>query len=124
MNSTLSPDFLVAASLQAGFKPNPTLDCRCALLRLALTQETFTGADLSDDLTGGNPTMAGCAVGSLVSWGLIEACGRVKSPKPNANGRKVDVLRLAEGKRGAAIAFLKANQREIPVEHQQELFAS
>ena len=45
--------------------------------------------------------------------------GRVKSPRENAKGRKLDLLRLAPGKRGTALTWLRANSLPVPVAGQQ-----
>ena len=112
-STTLDPQFLSAAALTQDFKPRPMLEAKAALLRLALTRLDFTAAEIAS-ATNHSPTLAGCAAGSLISIGLLVPVGRVKSPNPSANGRRVNVLRLAEGKHATVLAWFRANN--LPLE--------
>ena len=72
------------------------------------------GADVPDVLRGGpaggghggNVHLAGCATGALVATGMIEVIGRIKSPKPSAKGRRLDLLRLPPENYAKAETFL------------------
>lgn len=109
MTTTLSPDFLRAAALVTNFKGQKMRAVQAELLRIALRTVEFSACDLPSDFCAGNPQLSGCATGALVSIGLLEVCGRVKSSNPAANGRKVNRFRLVAGKRNTAHAWFKAN---------------
>lgn len=114
----MNPDFLLAAMRMQEFKGDKMLSVKAGLLHLAITGLDFTAADLPAGLTAGSKHIAGASTGALVALGLIIVVDRVKSPNPNAKGRKVDVLRLAPGKRGTVLAFFKAHNLPLPSETQ------
>lgn len=107
--TTLEPSFLRAVVLVSGFRGNAMRSAQAALLLIGLRGIEFTGADLPGEVTNGSPHIAGAAVGSLISIGLLEVTGRVKSPNPNAKGRKVDVLRIPAAKWNTAKTWLAQN---------------
>lgn len=115
MTTTLDPQFLRAVVLMADFKPGPMRLAKAALLAFALTGEDFTAAHLPAEITGGNKHLAGAASGALVSAGLLRVVDRVKSPNPNAKGRKLDVFRIAPGKANTIRAWFTAQQLTPPV---------
>lgn len=125
MTTTLDPSFLAASMLMQDFKPRRMVAAKGGLLWMALTRHQFTAADLPPEITLGSAHIAGAATGALIAEGLLVAVARTKSPKPAAKGRKLDVLQLADGKRGTARAWLIANQFPVPPERapqQRELF--
>ena len=107
--SQLSPDFLRAIALQAGFKPKLSVGVQGALLLIGLEKPTFTAAELPADVTGGSKHISGAATGNLISIGLLTVVGRVKSPNPNAKHRKLDLLTITPGKMSTVKAWLKTN---------------
>ena len=117
--TTLDPSFLRAVVLMTSFKPEPMKRAQAALLIIALEGLDFTAADLPGEVAGDNVHLAGAATGALVAQGLLNVVGRVKSPRLNAKGRKLDVLRLA--KRETARTWLQANGFEVPAERQREM---
>lgn len=122
--TTLDPQFLRAVVLVTGFKPNPMRTAQAALLMIGLRAQTFTGADLPAEVTNGNRHLAGAATGSLIALGLLEVVGRVKSPNPDAKGRKLDLLSLPESKRATARTWLERNGFTVEQTAQQELFVA
>jgi len=119
MSTTLDAQFLRAVVLVTAFKPEPMKRAQAALLLLGLTGQDFTAAELPGEITGGSKHLAGAATGALVSEGLLDVVGRVKSPNPNAKGRKLDVLRIASGKWQTARTWLRVNGVEVPEEKEQ-----
>lgn len=113
--TTLAPDFLAAIVTMTAFKPRPMLNAEAGLLYLALRGLDFTESDLPAEIGGKH--LSGAATGALIAQGLIIPVGRIKSPKENAKGRKLDVLRLADGKRQTALVWLKRNG--FPTEERQ-----
>lgn len=113
------PNFLIAALHVAAFKRHKLLAAQAGLIDLALRGEDFTAADLPAELTGGSKNIPGLATGTLLAQGLIACVGRVRSPNENANGRKLDLLRLAPGMRSTAITWLLRNELPAPVAGQQ-----
>jgi hypothetical protein len=109
MNSTLDPQFLVATMHVTSFKRGQMLRAQGALLTLGLRWPTFTAADLPGEITGDNKHLAGCATGALAAQDLIRSVGRVKSPRENAKGRKLDVFAIPNERVSTARAWLRAN---------------
>lgn len=107
--TTLDPSFLRTLVLVTGFRGNDMQRAQAALLIIGLLGRDFSGADLPAEIANGSRHLAGCAVGSLVSTGLVECVGRIKSPHPNAKGRKLDLLRIPGNKVNTARAWLRAN---------------
>lgn len=107
--TTLEPAFLVACLQISAFKGGAMRAAQGALLTMALRGGSFTAADLPEAVTGGSRHLAGAATGSLISMGLLVVVDRVKSPDEKAKGRKVDVLRLADGKRATVLCWLVRN---------------
>lgn len=114
MSTTLDPSFLTAVLLLNSFKHRPMLMTQAALLHMALSGLEFTAADLPGEVTQGSKHIAGAATGALISQGLLIVVRRIPSPRPEAKGRKLDVLRLAQGKRGTAATWLKVNGLPTP----------
>lgn len=121
MSTVLDPQFLVACLQISAFKGGQMKACQGALLTLALADGDFTAAELPESVTGGSRHLAGAATGSLISMGLLVVVDRVKSPDLKAKGRKLDVLRLAPGKRQTALTFIERNGLPIPKVGQIEL---
>jgi len=94
----MSADFFRGVLLKVAFKPEPLRRAQAALLYVALEGKTFTADVLPGEITGGDTTLAGCAVGSLATMRLIERVERVKSPAKSRNGAWVNVWRLASGR--------------------------
>ena len=107
--TTLDPQFLRAVILVSGFRPRPMETAQIALLCIGLRGGRFCAADLPGEITHGDQHIAGCACGSLASTGLIECVGRMKSPRPDAKGRKLDVWEIPGNKRATAEAWLRAH---------------
>lgn len=96
------------------FKGGQMIATKCALLRMAISGLDFTAADVSPSITQGSRHIAGAATGSLIAEGLLVVVDRVKSPLPNAKGRKLDLLRLAPGKAPTAKTFLERHGIPCP----------
>ena len=96
--TTLSPDFLRNVIVVSSFRGDDFHRVCAALLLIALHEPTFDAGMLPGELVGESKTIAGIATGALISQELLEACGRVKSSSPLANGRKVNQLRIPEGR--------------------------
>jgi hypothetical protein len=110
--TTFDASFLRAVVLLTGFKPEPMRRAQAALLLLAMREREFTAADLPGEITNGSRHIAGAATGALISDGLLRVVGRVKSPNPNAKGRKLDLLKLTFAAKAAA--WLRANGIAVP----------
>lgn len=106
MSATLSPDFLRAVILTVGFRGDAMHSACAALLLIGLRGETFSGADLPAEITQGSKTLAGCACGYLTAAGLVECVGRIKSPHPDAKGRRVNLLRIPADRVATARVWL------------------
>ncbi len=119
MTTTLEPDFLLAVLRMSEFKREKLLAAKAGLLALALAGRDFTAAELPAELTEGSTHRAGAATGSLVATGLLVVVDRVKSPNPSAKGRRLDVLRLAPGKRSTVATWFERNGLEVPVVREQ-----
>jgi len=117
--TTLDAQFLRAVVLVTAFRPEPMKRAQAALLLLGLTGQDFTAAELPGEVTNGSKHLAGAATGALVSEGLLQVVGRVKSPNPNAKGRKLDVLRIAPGKWNTARTWLTTNGVDVPESRSQ-----
>lgn len=108
--TTLDPQFLRSICLVCGFKPRRIVAAQAGLLLIGLRQGEFTAANLPAELGGKN--LSGCAAGALVAEGLLVVTGRVKSPNPDAKGRKLNLFRIAN--RETARAWLRANDVTEP----------
>lgn len=102
----MNASFLRAVILATGFKPDEMERAQAALLLIGLHCGEFTAGHLPKDVCGESKSLAGCATGSLISQGLICVVGRVKSPNPEANGRKCNLLRITPGKEVTARTWL------------------
>ncbi len=120
-STTLKVSFLRAVVLMIGFKPKLTRGVQAALLSMALRFDEFTAADLPAEITQGSKHVAGAASGTLVALGLIKVIRREPSPNKNAKGRKLDVFCLADGKRGAVKAWLRANEFDLKQINEEEV---
>lgn len=123
MTTTLHPDFLVACARMAEFRREKLLGCKAWLLALALRGQDFTAAEIPGELTEGSRHRAGAATGSLIAMGLLVVVDRVKSPNPKAKGRRLDVLRLAAGRRSTVLTWFAENDLTPPVVEQQQEMA-
>ncbi len=112
--TTLEPAFLQACLLMQNFKGADMARVQGALLAMALAGEDFTASELLGEVVGDSKHIAGAATGALVSQGLLIVVGRVKSPRPDAKGRKTNVLRMAPGKYGTVIAWFRAHNLPMP----------
>ena len=110
--TTLEPSFLRSVVVMTMFSPKRMTRCQAGLLLIGLNGGDFTAAQLPGELTEGNKHCAGAATGSLVATGLLTVIGRIKSPQPNAKGRKLDVLRLTSLE--TAKTWLRANHFTVP----------
>lgn len=119
MTTTLEPSFLQACLLIQNFKGADMRRVQGALLFIALGGQDFTAAELPGEVVGDSKHIAGAATGALVAQGLLVVVGRVKSPRENAKGRKLDVLRLAPLKRGTVLTWMRANGLPVPQAGQQ-----
>ena len=118
MTTTLDRDFLGAVILMSGFRGNAMKACQAALLMIGLRQD-FSGADLPGELTNGSKHIAGAACGALLAQGLIEAVGRIKSPHPDAKGRKLNLYRIPSHRTNTARTWLRANGFIVPESAEQ-----
>jgi len=120
----MESSFLLACIRLMTYKGAKMVPVQAALLHLALKGQDFTARDLPGEITQGSKHIAGAATGALIAQGLLVVVGRVKSPDPLAKGRKLDVLRLGQGMRGTALAWLRANDLPAPeTARQLELIA-
>ena len=123
MSTTLDASFLRAVVVMTGFRGHAMKSAQAALLMIGLRGHTFTAADLPGEVTGGSRHVAGAATGALISIGLLECVGRVKSPHENAKGRKLDLLQIPAAKYSTARTWLSANgyQDHAPQMQQTEM---
>lgn len=121
MTTTLEPSFLRAVVLMSSFRGHAMRSAQAGLLYIGLRCDTFTASDLPGELTNGSRHIAGAATGALVAQGLLEVVGRVKSSRPEANGRKIDILRIPQGKRATVYTWLAANGFSAGQAEQQSL---
>lgn len=104
--STLDTGFLRAVILTTSWRGDDMARAQAALLLIGLRLQDFTAGHLPKEICGESKSLAGCATGSLISQGLLEVTGRVKSPNPDANGRKCNQLRIPANKVGLAKLWL------------------
>jgi len=119
----MTPAFLTAALFRMSFK-GP--DTRCAMawfLARGLAGGRFSGADLPREIAGGDVHVAGIACGALAAQRLVEVCDRIRSPRPEAKGRMVNVYQIPDDRRETARTWLRRNGVELPTAQpaQQEL---
>ena len=112
--STLSREFIIETMHVSAHKGAEMRRAQAVLLTLAIQHPTCTAADLPGELTNGSKSLAGCASGALIAMKLLECVGRVKSPHKDAKGRKLNVLRIKEGRLNAALSWLARNGMPIP----------
>lgn len=120
MSTTMSVDFLRAVILTASFRGDDMARAQAALLLIGLRLQDFTAGHLPKEICGESKSLAGCATGALISQGLLEVVGRVKSPNPDANGRKCNLLRIPGEKVNTARTWLRVHGFH-PVEGQLEM---
>jgi len=114
--------FLRAVILKVAFHPVPFKRVQGAIIYAALKGGDFTADEvLPGELTNGDTKIAGIAIGSLASVGLIERAGRCKSPSVSRNGAWVNIWRLALGKKQTALTWLDRNQFERPTDTAEQL---
>lgn len=96
--TTLNPEFLRNVILVSSFRGDDHHRICAALLLIGCKLATFDAGMVPAELCGHSKTALGIATGSLLAQGLLEVCGRVRSSSPAANGRKVSLLRIPEGR--------------------------
>jgi len=104
---SLTPEFLRTVIIVSGFRGDDMARAQAALLMIGLHQQDFTAGHLPKEICGESKSLAGCATGALISMGLLEVVGRVKSPNPDANGRKCNLLRIPGDKVNTARTWLR-----------------
>lgn len=121
--SALHPDFLRAVVLVSSFRGDDHNRICAALLLIGCKLATFDAGMVPAELCGHSKTALGIATGSLLAQGLLEVCGRVRSSSPAANGRKVSLLRVPEGRLGAVKVWLARHGYQDAETAQMELIA-
>lgn len=111
--SHLAPQFLIATMHVSGFKGAAMRRAQGALLTLALN-DTCHAAMLPGELLEGSKHLSGAATGALIAQELLCVVGRIKSPRPEAKGRKLDLLAIPAGRRGTVLAWLRQNGFPAP----------
>lgn len=119
--SALHPDFLRAVVLVSSFRGDDHNRICAALLLIGCKLATFDAGMVPAELCGHSKTALGIATGSLLAQGLLEVCGRVRSSSPAANGRKVNQIRIPEGKLGAVQTWLSRHGYKDAETAQMEL---
>lgn len=115
MSTTLEPAFLLATLHITGFKGAEMRRAQGALLTLAYESNLpITAADLPGEITEGNTHLAGAAAGALIAQGLLTGVGRCKSPRPEAKGRKLNLLAIPSDKRSTVKTWLERNGFPAP----------
>lgn len=125
MSTTLDPAFLLATIHITGFKGAEMRRAQGALLTLAYESVLpVTAAELPGEITNGSKHLAGAATGQLVAQGLLVVVGRVKSPRPEAKGRKFDMLAIPSEKRSTVLTWLEKNGFPKPRPQQMSLLTA
>lgn len=119
--TTLDPSFLRVLIVTVGFRGDAMNSACAALLLIGLRGQTFSGADLPGEITNGSKTLAGCACGYLTAAGLVECVGRIKSPHPDAKGRKLNLLQIPANKIATARTWLSRHGYQDAAPTQPEL---
>lgn len=117
--STFSPELLRAICIITGFKSDQFHATQAAMIYLGL-RGNFCAADIPADITRGDTHMAGAATAGLVVLGLIQEVGRIKSPNPNAHGRKLSVFTIPTDKLVLARMWLERQGFPQGVESKEE----
>lgn len=114
MNSQAELDVMRSIILVAGFRGSE-FDSVCAfLLMWALRKDTITAAEIPRDLLKGDIHLSGLATKACIKMGLLEKCGYVPSPNPDAKGRPVCQLRIPIGKRPTVQTWLSRHGYASP----------
>lgn len=125
----LPPEVLRASILKDEFHHARLVRVKAAMLTLALHHGTFDAslvdAALCVDEDGSPDThVAGVSIAALQAIDLIQATGeRVRSSRPDANGRRVNRYRLAPGRLVAALAWFRQNGQAEPQAQAELSFA-
>lgn len=106
MSTTLDASFLRTVVLVTSFRGDDLHRAQAALLIIGLQIGEFDAGLLPAEICGDDTHLAGIACGSLVAQKLIEACGRVKSSSALANGRKVNLYRIAANRESTVRTWL------------------
>ncbi len=122
--STLHPEFLRNVVLVASFRGDDHSRICAALLLIGKKLPEYDAGMVPAELCGHSKTALGIATGSLIAQGLIEVCGRVRSSSPSANGRKVNQIRLKQGRLNAVNTWLaRHGYKDAETPSQMELIA-
>lgn len=121
--SHLSADFLRNVVLVSSFRGDDHQRICAALLLIGCKLPTFDAGLVPAELCGHSKTALGIATGSLLAQNLLEVVGRVKSSSPSANGRKVSLLRISEGRLSAVKLWLARHGYQDSETSQMELIA-
>jgi hypothetical protein len=105
--TTLHPDFLRTLIIVTGFRGSAIEQAEAALLLIGLEGGDFCAGQLPAEITNGDKHLSGCATAALITMGLVEVMGRIKSPNPDANGRKMNLLRIPAAKISTARTWLR-----------------
>lgn len=112
--SHLHPDFLRNVVLVASFRGDDHDRICAALLLIGCKLPTFDAGMVPAEFCGHSKTALGIATGALIAQNLLEVCGRVRSSSPSANGRKVNQIRIPEGRLGAVKCWLARHGYQDP----------
>lgn len=121
MTTQLDRGFLSAIILTTSFRGDDMARAQAALLLIGLAQKEFTAGHLPKEICGDSKSLAGCATGALLTAGLIVPIGRVRSPNPDANGRKCNLLTVPDDKKPLARLWLARHGYQDHVEIQTEI---
>ena len=122
MSTTLDPNFIVATMQMTAFKGGAMRRAQGALLTLALESPIpITAAQLPGEVTNGSAHLAGAATGALIAQELLVVVGRTKSTRPEAKGRKLDLLSVPLDRRSTAATWLARNGFPAPRTRSQQL---
>lgn len=120
--TTLDPNFITATMLMSSFKGGPMRRAQGALLTLALEAAgPITAAEIPGEITNGSRHLAGAATGALIAQDLLVVVGRTKSSRPEAKGRKLDLLSVPLDRRATATTWLARNGFPPPHSRDQQL---
>lgn len=113
--------FLRAVIVVSAFRGDDMDRAMAALLLIGLHHREFCAGHLPKEICGESKSLAGCATGALITAGLVVVIGRVKSPNPDANGRKCNLITIPDEMKPAARRFLAVRGYVDQVEVQTEI---
>lgn len=119
---TLDPALARSILLVASFRGTALDSVQAFMLMLALKLPTIDAGQVPSELLQGSKTLCGIATASLLSQNLLEVCGRVRSSSALANGRKVNQLRVPNGRANTVRTWLAIRGYEVETS-QMELSA-